>query len=93
MERATGKRPAMSTTNGLDNDTVANDAVAQAICERREYHGQRFAVGSFVAIAGGQVLGVGDSFDAADAFFQEAGVDEGEGLVCEVADPVMDVIR
>ena len=78
----------MSTTNGLDNDTIA-----QAICERREFHGQRFTKGSFVAIAEGRVLGVGDTFDAADAFFQDAGVDEGEGMVCEVADPVMDVIR
>lgn len=77
----------MATTN---HD---NDAVARIICERRAFGGQRFEEGSFVAIADGRVIGVGKSFEKADACLATAGIESGEGMVCEVTEPVIDVIR
>lgn len=71
----------------------ADEAVAEEICTRREFNGQRFREGTFVAICAGQVLGIGATFDEADLLLRQAGIADGDGLICEVTEPVADVIR
>ena len=70
-----------------------NEALARWICENRELDGQRFAAGSFVALGGGRLIGIGNSFDEADALLDKAGISPDEGMVCEVATLETDVVR
>ena len=75
------------------SEQLENDRLAHAVCTRREASGQRFEPGTFVAIAEGRVVGVGNSFEEADEQLGKSGVRPGEGLVCQVAAPIIDVIR
>ncbi len=75
------------TTQDLD------DKLAHAICTRFEHAGRYFQEGTFVAIEGGRVLGVGTTFEEADEILQQAGVADGEGVVCEVTPPSPVIIR
>jgi hypothetical protein len=70
-----------------------NEALARLICQRREIDGQRFEIGKFVAIGEGRVIGSGDSFEEADKLLADSGAEPGEGMVCEVTEPFVDVIR
>jgi hypothetical protein len=70
-----------------------NEALAHRICQDGEVDGQRLAAGSFVAIADGRVLGIGRSFDEADAHLVAAALPPGDGMICEVAPLQTDVIR
>ena len=83
-----GSTKTMATIGQRDNETIA-----RLICERSEYRGRRFERGSFVAIAHGDILGVGRSFEEAEAYLESAGIEPGEGVVCQVVEPVIDVIR
>jgi hypothetical protein len=79
---------AMNRTFLQDDETLARQ-----ICERRELDGHCFAPGAFVAIAEGRVVGVGSTFDEADALLVASGRQPGEGMICEVRDEETDVIR
>lgn len=70
-----------------------NEALARTICQQREFDGLRFEVGNFVALAGGRVVGIGNSFDEADALLVAAGTALGDGMVCEVAELETDIVR
>lgn len=70
-----------------------NEGLARAICERGELDGRRYEPGTFVAIAEGRVIGVGRSFEEADAHLVRLGTTTGEEVICEVATPVVDVVR
>ncbi len=71
----------------------ANERLAQEIIQRRELDGRRFEPGTFVAIAEGRVVGVARTFGDADAQLVKAGAKLGEGMVCEITDSMVDVIR
>jgi len=75
------------------NEHFENEQLARAICQRREIDGQRYEPGTFVAIAEGRVVGVGNSFEDADAQLLNSGARLGEGMVCEVTEPAIDVVR
>lgn len=83
-----GKCETMVSKTPLDNE-----ALARWICQNRELDGLRFAVGSFVALASGRVVGIGNSFDEADALLVAAGISPDEGMVCEVAELETDIVR
>ena len=70
-----------------------DDALAHTICTSFEHGGRHFDEGSFVAIEGGRMLGVGSTFEEADALLQRSGIAIGEGTVCEVKPPCRVVIR
>ena len=70
-----------------------DDELAHTICTRFEYAGQHFDEGSFVAIEGGRVLGVGSTFEDADAILRRSGIPAGDGMVCEVKLPCRTIIR
>jgi len=72
---------------------VKNEQLARVICQRREIDGQRFEPGTFVAIAEGRVVGVGNSFEDADAQLLNSGARLGEGMVCEVTESAVDIVR
>jgi hypothetical protein len=76
-------------TSGLND----NESLAQQLCEQRVWNGRRIALGDFVAIADGRVLGIGTSFDQADSYLQDAGVAAGKGMICEVTELEADIIR
>ena len=78
----------MATAEQLDNETVA-----RLICEHREYLGQRFQRGEFVALVQGGVLGTGKTFEEVDILLLNAGIPHGEGMVIEVLEPVTHIIR
>lgn len=70
-----------------------NEALARQICERREVAGKQVDLGTFVAIADGRVVGMGNSFEEADAHLEAAGITAGEGMICEVAVPETETVR
>lgn len=73
--------------------SLADEVLARQICERREIAGTPVELGTFVAIANGRVVGVGASFKHADALLNAAGIDVGDGMVCEVAALEVETIR
>lgn len=75
------------------SEAKIDQEVAREICSRREFDGQRFERGQFVAILGGRIVAVGASFDEAEQALLTRVPDRRRGLICEVEDPVVDVIR
>jgi len=78
----------MSTAEQIDNDTIA-----QLIYEHREYQGQRFERGEFVALVNGKVVGTGKTFKEVDTLLLNAGIPHGQGMVIQVVEPIPDVVR
>lgn len=78
----------MATAEQLDNESLA-----RLICERREFQGQRFQQGEFVALVQGRVVGTGKTFEEVDTLLLNARTPHGEGMVIRVAEPVSDIIR
>jgi hypothetical protein len=75
------------------SENSENERLALEICQQRQVNGQRYEPGTFVAIAEGRVVGIGKSFEEADAFLVKTGVAAGVGMICEVAEPALDVVR
>ncbi len=78
----------MATAEQIDNESVA-----RLICERREFQGQRFQRGEFVALVQGRVIGTGKTFEEVDSLLLNAGIPHGEGMVIKVVEPITDIIR
>jgi hypothetical protein len=76
-----------------NNENSENERLALEICQRRQIDGQRVEPGTFVAIAEGRVVGIANSFEEADAYLVKTGVGLGVGMICEVAEPAVDVVR
>lgn len=83
-EDATGP---LSVGEGIDQEA------AREICCRREFNGRRFQLGQFVAILGGRVVAVGATFDEVYSALLALEPDPRKGVICEVEEPVVDVIR
>ena len=75
------------------NKDSATETLARQICMSRELDGKPIPAGTYVAIAEGRVIGLGHSFDEADAHLAAARVEPGQGMICEVGDLETDVIR
>jgi hypothetical protein len=71
----------------------SDQQIAQQICERFEYGGQRFGRGQFVAILDGAVVAVGQTFDEVDEALAARRVDRDRGVVIQVDEPMPDVVR
>jgi len=67
--------------------------VASEICSRLEFNGQRFRRGQYVAILEGKVIAVGDSFDEVQQALVAQDPNPYGGLICQVDEPVPDIIR
>jgi hypothetical protein len=74
-------------------DDELNQTIAEQICRDFAWQGRCFARGEFVALADGRVVGVADSLDAALQALRSAEPDPQRGMVVEVTQPVVDVIR
>jgi hypothetical protein len=70
-----------------------NQAVAEQICATGEWNGRRFGRGEFVALLDGNVVAVADNLEGCLQVLRELDQDPDRGMVCEVAPPVVDVIR
>jgi hypothetical protein len=75
------------------SENSENERLALEICQQRQVNGQCYEPGTFVAIAEGRVVGIGKSFEEADAILVKTGVAVGVGMICEVAEPALDVVR
>ena len=82
-----GERRVTSPEEKADQD------VAREICSRLEFAGRRFRWGQFVAILGGQVVAVGASFDEVQQILIAQEPNPRKGLICQVEEPMTDVIR
>ena len=72
---------------------TSNQEVAKEICSRLEFDGQRFRHGQYVAILGGKIITVGDSFDEVQRTLAVKEPDPHKGLICQVEKTIPDVIR
>ena len=78
----------MATIEHIDDNTLA-----RLICERREFQGQRFERGDFVALVNGRVIGTSKTFKEVDTLLRNAGIPHGQGMVIQVMEPIPDVVR
>lgn len=78
----------MATVEQLDNETIA-----RMIWERREFQGQRFQQGEFVGLVDGRVVATGKTFEEVDTLLLKAGIPHGQGLVIQVVEPTIDIVR
>lgn len=67
--------------------------VAERILRDREYGGQHFNIGDFVAILGDEVVAVARSYDAVATALSEREARHDHGMICVVSDAGPDVIR
>jgi hypothetical protein len=70
-----------------------DQAVARAIATNFEFSGRRFERGQYVAILDGSVVAVEDSAEAALHALRDVAPERWRGLVCQVIEPELDVIR
>ena len=77
----------------MSNGPMENETLARQLCEQKMWNGSSIPVGSFVAISDGRVLGIGASYELADAYLHAAGISPGEGMICEITELEADVIR
>jgi hypothetical protein len=75
------------------NEFEKNQRVAEEICRTRQWQGQTFPQGEYVLLLDGEVFALCESLDRAMQTFNETGAEPNRGMVFEVADPVIDVIR
>lgn len=70
-----------------------NSSIAQQIRTTRQWQGRSFHVGEFVALLDGRVVAVGGSLDEALEELRRQEPDPNRGMICEVGEVVIDVIR
>ncbi len=77
----------------MSPELPADDDLARRLCERKSFNGRPLAPGDFVAVAGGRVVGVGSTFEEADAWLAASALPEGDGIVCQIGNAEADMIR
>lgn len=75
------------------SQSLSDQDVASEICSRLEFNGQCFRRGQYVAIFEGRVIAVGDSFDEVQQALVAQAPNPYRGLICQVDEPVPDIIR
>ena len=75
------------------NETLKNQQIADQICREFQWNGKSFEVGECVALLDGKIIAVADSMDQALVELRAAEPDRKRGMLFEVRQPVMDVIR
>ena len=88
-----GKLSANSNTNVSESERAIDQDVAKEICSRLEFDGQRFQWGQYVAIFRRKIIAVGDSFDEVQRALVAQEPNPHKGLICQVEEPIPDVIR
>jgi hypothetical protein len=84
---------AENQTEARMNESDLNQAVAEQICATGQWNGRRFRLGEFVALLDGKVVAVADDLDQALQALRKLDANPRRGMVCEVAQPVVDIIR
>lgn len=75
------------------NELETNQQVADAICRDFKWQGRAFRPGECVALLDGAVVAVASDLDQALAALRKLEPDPRRGMLVEVREPVLDVIR
>ena len=70
-----------------------NLRVAETLCREFEWNGRRFQDGDCVALLDGEIVAVADNPDDAISSLRTIDPDPQRGMVVQVSDPAVDVIR
>jgi hypothetical protein len=80
-------------TAELGRPDPADQAVAERILATREYNGQRFQLGQYVAILHGQVVATAGDAEQAHEALRRLAPNRWDGLICLVAERQPEIIR
>jgi hypothetical protein len=75
------------------DETSKNQQIADQICREFQWNGRQFEAGECVALLNGEIVAVAASLDQALAKLRAIEPDRSRGMLFEVRQPVMDVIR
>ncbi|MBM3236273.1 hypothetical protein FJZ31_08240 [Candidatus Poribacteria bacterium] len=88
-----GNSSANSNINVSESELAIDQDVAKEICSRLEFDGQRFRCGQYVAILMGKIIAIGDDFDEVQRALVAQEPNPHKGLICQVEEPIPDIIR
>lgn len=75
------------------NERVRNQQIADSICRDFNWQGREFKAGECVALLDGAVVAVAPDLDLALEALRKIEPDPRRGMLLEVREPVVDVIR
>jgi hypothetical protein len=75
------------------DETSKNQQIADQICREFQWNGRQFEAGECIALLDGEIVAVAASLDQALAKLRAIEPDRSRGMLFEVRQPVMDVIR